>query len=150
MESQLPDPTQGYQWIPGQCVSSPRVTVQSASCPTGYVWRKGHFRKKPSVESTHKYFKKFDNKVKRVFVKHPVLCQGFETLEEFQDCLKMVRRSMQAFLLKNPSRSEIKDYSEHLIDRVILCAGKKLQNKCYFQPTVQVRRYINARIPQNK
>lgn len=142
MQRQLPNPGQEYQWIPGHCAYNPRASVQSSKCPINHVWRKGHIRRKPSVESTHKYFKKFDNKVKQVFAKHPVLCQGFETLEEFQDCLKLVRRSMQSFLLKNPSRSEIKDYSEHLIDRVILCAGRKLQNKCYLKPTTKMRRYI--------
>jgi hypothetical protein len=145
MEQQQPQ----QQWVPGHCMYKPQLKLQSSNCPTGYVWRKGHYRKKPSVESTHKYFKRFDKKIKNTFAKHPVLCQGFETLDEFQNCLKLVKRSMQSFLLKNPSRSEIKKYSQHLIDKVIFCAGRKLQDKCYFQPTTKVRRYIEARLPRH-
>jgi hypothetical protein len=137
---------QKQRWVPGHCMYKPGVKVQNNSCPVGYVWRKGHYRREPSVESTHKYFRKFDNKLQRTFARHPVLCQGFETLPEFQNCLNLVRRSMKAFLLKNPSRSQIKKYAEHLVDRVIFCAGKRLQDTCYFQAGTKVKRYIEARM----
>ncbi len=134
------------QWIPGHCVYKPGLATQLPNCPIGYAWRKGHYRRKPSVEATHKYMNRFEKKMKHEISRHPVLCQGFENLGEFKNCLRLIRQSMQSFLLKNPTRTEIKKYSDHLVASVILCAGRRLQNQCFFQPTTKVKRYIEKQI----
>ena len=129
-------------WIPGHCMKKRNLTVQNPNCPLGYTWRRGHKRRPAPVEETHKYMHKFSKTVAHVLARHPVLCQNFENLPQFKNCLLLVKKSLQSFFLKNPSKAEVQRYLEHLIDRVIKCAGMKLQDQCYLQPTTKMRRYI--------
>lgn len=136
------------QWIPGHCMYKPNLDIQMPNCPRSYVWRKGHYRRMPSVESTHKFMNQFEKKLKHKLNKHPNECPSFQNLEEFQDCMRLVKRSLQSYLLKNPTRSQVKTYVEHLANRVFYCTGRKLQDQCYFHPTTVARRYIESQVQQ--
>ena len=129
-------------WIPGHCMKRQNLAVQDPNCPLGYTWRKGHKRNPAPVEETHKYMHKFSKTVAHVLARNPVLCQNFEDLPQFKNCLLLVKKSLQSFFLKSPSKAEVRRYLEHLIDRTIKCAGMKLQDQCYLQPTTKMRRYI--------
>lgn len=139
-------PEPGEQWIPGHCMYKPNLTLQTPRCPVGYSWRKGHYRRMPSVESTHKFMNRFERRLKHRVARNPEQCPSFENLEEFQDCMRLVRRSLQSYLLKNPTRSQAKQYVDHLVERVFMCTGQKLQDECYFQPTTVARRYIEQQV----
>jgi hypothetical protein len=147
------DPARPVQWIPGHCVRSNRIRVQMPDCPQGYVWRTGHYRRMPTVEQTHKFLHQFTRELRHVVARHPNICpQPFQNFAEFKDCLKWVVRSLKSYLLKNPypSRRKIKKYIDHLVNRVIYCTGLKLQNQCYFQPTAEVRKYIERHIERRR
>jgi hypothetical protein len=135
-------------WVPGHCMRRRNLKVQDPNCPIGYTWRKGHKRRPAPVEETHKHMHKFHKRVSHVLAKNPVLCQHFEDLEEFENCLLLIKKSMQSFFLKYPSKEEVKRYADHLVDRTIMCAGTKLQNTCYLQPTTKMRRYIERTMQQ--
>lgn len=133
------------QWIPAHCMYKPGLRMQMPGCPMGYIWRKGHHRNMPSVKDTHKYVHRFTKKLTHQIARHPVLCPSFEHLIEFKDCIQLVKRSLQSYLLKQPTKAQVKKYVDHLVDRVIYCTGRRLQNECFFQPDARVRKYIEAR-----
>jgi hypothetical protein len=133
------------QWIPGHCVYSPHIKTQLSNCPTNYTWRKGHYRQ-VTPRQEEKYMKRVRRKVRTVLAKHPTLCGPFQDLEAFQNCLLLVRKSLQSFLLKNPTRTQVRQYTDHLVNRVIYCTGKRLQAQCYFKPNNEVRQFIENRM----
>lgn len=139
------DEERKVQWIPGHCMYKPDLRLQMPNCPMGYIWRSGHYRNMPSVEDTHKFMHRFTKKLKHRVARHPQLCPSFENLIEFKDCFKLVKRSLQNYLLKNPSKAQIKQYVDRLVDRVLYCTGRRLQHDCYFQPTTKARKYIENR-----
>lgn len=102
----------------------------------------------PSVESTHIYMNRFFKKMKHQVARHPRRCPRFQDLEEFHDCMRMVQHSLQSYLLKNPTKSQVKKYVDHLVTRVFYCTGRKLQNECYFKPTTRARRYVERSVQQ--
>lgn len=135
-------------WIPGHCMRRQNLKVQDPNCPMGYTWRQGHKRRPASVEDTHKHMHKFHKRVSNVLAKNPIVCEHFENLDEFQNCLLLVKKSLQSFFLKHPTKAQIKQYADHLVNRTISCAGRRLQNRCYLQPTTKMRRYIERTMKQ--
>lgn len=133
------------KYIHGHCMYRPNAGAMDDDCPFGYVWRNGHYRRKPGLI---KYVNRFERKVRHRLAKHPVLCEEFENLDEFHNCMRMVEKTMEAFLLRNPSSSAIRKFTNHLVERVITCAGKKLRDRCFLQPTPRMRRYIENEIAQ--
>ena len=131
-------------FVPGHCIVKPGLKIQYPNCPLGQVWRSGHYRTKPSVESTHKFMNRFTRKLKHRLARHPTRCGPFQTLPEFEDCMRGVKRSLQSFLLKNPSRSQIRNYIDYLVERVFTCTGRRLERQCYFQPTTIARKHIET------
>lgn len=131
-------------WVPGHCMKRPGLEVQYPSCPVGSTWRKGFYRRVPPTEATHKFMNRFVRKLKHRLARHPNTCGPFLTLNEFHDCMRGVERSMQSFLLKTPAptRSQIRQYTDYLIERVFYCTGTKLEQTCFFQPTTVARKYI--------
>ena len=117
-------------------------------CPLGYVKRKGHYRRKPSKESTHKFMNRFHRQLRHTMARHPETCPPFQDLEEFTDCMRLVKRSLQSYLLKNPTMSQVKDYVDHLVHRVFYCTGRRLQDQCHFQPTTLARHHIERSVQQ--
>lgn len=135
------------QWIPGHCMYKPGLVFQMPDCPLGQVWRKGHYRNMPSVQDTHKYVHRFTKKLTHRVARHPQLCPSFQDLIEFKDCMKMVKRSLQSYLLKQPppSKAQVKQYVNNLVERVIYCTGTRLQHDCYFQADTKTRKYIETK-----
>lgn len=134
------------RFIPGHCMYKPKLKAQMPNCPYGHVWRKGHYRRVPTVEETHKFMKHFYKRVWRNMARHPEVCANVLERPEFIDCLKLIKKGIQSFLLKNPTRSQLRKYADHVVDRVILCTGRRLQNTCYVDPTTKLRRHIEQRM----
>lgn len=136
-------------FVPGHCMYRPNMKVMDDECPYGYTWREPHYRRKPKPQDRDKYMNRFQRKLTHRLAKHPVLCGEFEDLDEFQNCMRQVEKTMRSYLLTNPSRSAIRGFTNLLVERVITCAGKRLQHRCHLQPTTRMRRYIEREIAQH-
>ena len=146
------------QWIPGHCMVKRRAELEeeeekaSVDCPKGYVYRNGHYRNMPSTKATHpfrstpRYLNRFHRQLRHRVARHPMACPPFQTLEEFQDCSRMVRRSLESYLMKQPTRTQVKQYIDYLVNRVFTCTGRKLQNRCYFHPTTTAKKLLERQV----
>jgi len=137
------------EWIPGQCIFLPRLQIQVAlQCPVGYYWKRGYYRKK-RVHQPDKYVDRVFRKVQRKLYHYPQLCEHFDGLEEFHDCMKLVEPAVHNFLEHHQGRASLSQkqkFITSLVNQVLMCTGIKTKDRCFFKPTTASKLYIKNHI----